>query len=252
MSSKKNPLTPLRQMTLNFGQKSSPKVTNVCKECGMIYHLNDKEDEQLHFKYHSSNKDTNILKYSTSIKGEKLVQEYTDGKCIVVEYGIDSHQAIQKALNVLDFVDSQLGINENQQEISFNQKSHRNIKPSSKFYLFISSITKKIVGFCLAEHIENAQKIAYLNKNQSTFTFSDENTQEKVKCGINRIWVASDMRRQGIASKLLDCVCVNFIYIHKLEPCQLAFSDPTEFGRKLARNYCKNDNFLIYNCLKND
>ena len=239
-------------MTLNFGQKSSPKSTNECKECGMIYHLNDKQDEQLHARYHTENKEASLLKYTSSIKGEKLVQEYTDGKCIVIEYGIDSHQAIQKALQVLDFVDFQLGINENQQQINSDQKPHRNIKHMSKFYFYISSITKKIVGFCLAEHIEHAQKIAYLNENKSSFTISDENTQEKVKCGINRIWVASSMRRKGIASKLLDCVCVNFIYIHKLETCQLAFSDPTEFGRKLARNYCKNDTFLIYNCSNND
>ena len=248
MSSKKTTLTPLKQMTLNFGQKSSPKTTSECKECGMVYQLNDKQDEQLHAKYHGENKEASLLKY-TSMRGEKLVQEYTDGKCVVIEYGTDSNQSIQKALKVLDFVDNQLGISENRQQNNSDRSPHRHIKNLSKFYFFVSSISNRIVGFCLAEHVEKAHKISYLNENANTFTYDEKSASEPANCGINRIWVASNMRRHGIATRILDCVRVNFIYIYKLEPHQLAFSDPTEYGRKLAKSYCKNDSFLIYNCV---
>ena len=47
--------SPLRQLTLNFGAKSSNLVqkTIECNDCGMIYNLNDKNDEHLHKKYHA-------------------------------------------------------------------------------------------------------------------------------------------------------------------------------------------------------
>jgi len=248
-------LTPLKQCTLNFGQKSSPKTSNECKECGMIYRLNDKQEEQMHTKYHKENKETSLLKYSC-LRGnnEKIVLENSHGKCIVIEYGIDSQNVIQKALNVLDFVDDQLGIGVGEKHLikeKSESSSNRSLKKFSKFYFFISSISKQIVGFVLAEPIDFAQRITYLNKNENTFTATNENQCLKAKCGINRIWVASNMRRQGIATHLLDCVCVNFIYIQKLEATDLAFSDPTEFGRKLAKSYCKTDSFLIYNCSNN-
>ena len=245
-------LTPLKQCTLNFGQKSSPKVNNECKECGMIYRLNDKQEEQMHSKYHKENKETSLLKYSClRVNNEKIVLENNEGKCVVIEYGIDSPQAIQKALSVLDFVDCQLGIvNEKTTKSQLNESSNRSLKKFSKFYFYISSISKQIVGFCLAEPIENAQRITYLNENENSFTTTNEDVL-KAKCGINRIWVASTMRRKGIATKLLDCVCINFIYIRKLESNELAFSDPTENGRKLAWNYCKTNSFLIYNSSNN-
>ena len=244
MSTKK---TPLKQLTLNFGQKS-PKTTE-CKECGMIYNPNDKQDEQMHSKHHSDKE--SALKY-TNLKGEKLVQEYPDGKVVVVEYGIDSKQSVNKAVQVLDYVDAQLGINENKSKLLADYSNKTSIKISSKFYLFVSNSSKKIVGFCHAEDINKSYKILYLNDNENTFSYDESSATSTAICGINRIWVAPCMRRNGVASRLLDCVRLNFIYIQKLEPNQLAFSDPTEFGRKLAKSYFKSDSFFIYNNCKND
>lgn len=48
MSAKKK--SPLRQLTLNFGQK--PIKTIQCQECGMIYNSNDRQDETVHQKHH--------------------------------------------------------------------------------------------------------------------------------------------------------------------------------------------------------
>ncbi|KAF9105580.1 N-acetyltransferase esco2 [Mortierella sp. GBA35] len=65
-------------------------------------------------------------------------------------------------------------------------------------------------------------------------------------CGINRIWVSSQHRRQRIASRMLDAVRDRFIYACKLETKDLAFSQPTGDGKALARQYLGTDRFLVY------
>lgn len=209
----------------------------------MVYDSDDKLDEQVHLKYHHE-KDR-ILNYSL-LKHEKLVHDYIDSKCIVIEYGIDSKQAIGKAIQVLEYVDSQLGIRYKNDNLLNEDNHNKKVKDQSKFYLFISCLTKKIDGFCLAEHINHAYKIEYTNNNQSTFTLN-QTKPIKALCGISRIWVSPNSRRQGIASKLLECVCKNFLYVQQLEPEQIAFSDPTQMGQHLARKFFNTNSFLIYN-----
>ncbi|KAG0265349.1 N-acetyltransferase esco2 [Linnemannia exigua] len=65
-------------------------------------------------------------------------------------------------------------------------------------------------------------------------------------CGINRIWVSSQHRRQKIASRMLDAVRERFIYACQLETKDLAFSQPTGDGKALARQYLGTDRFLVY------
>jgi len=229
--------TPLKQLTLNFGQKDREPIK--CLECNLLYNSNDKEDSQFHKKIHAELETT--LKY-TSLKGEKIVQEYPDGKCIVIESGIDSKQLINKSIQLLHYVDTQLGINE--------AKKQTNLKESTKIYLFVSNVAKKIVGLCMAEPIEQAFKIEYLNTNSSSFTYNNDSNSTGVRsavCGINRVWVLSQFRRKHIASRLLDCVRINFLYFKSLHLNELAFSDPTENGQALAKQYTQTDSFFVYN-----
>ena len=236
MSAKKKK-SPLKQLTLNFGQNST--IPNQCKECGLFYSTSDREDIQLHEKIH--NERENSLKYFAS-KGEKIVQEYYDGKCLLVEYGVDSKQAASKALQVLDYVDADLGIrSEIKSNLEFNQSNLNSIK----FYLFVSFSFKKIVGFCMAEKIHKAFKIKFLDEKSNSFTY-DEEAPEKATCGISRIWVAPSMRRNKIATRLLDCVRINFMYFRSLKLDEIAFSDPTQFGQALAKKYFSSNHFLVY------
>lgn len=246
--------TPLKQMTLNFGQK--PQKCLKCPDCGIFYNPNDKEDTQIHLKYHNENE--KALKYTANFKAEKTVETFPDAKCIVIEAGQDSKQVLNKALVLLNYVDMQLGITESNLNVSTMDEAdilikRMNIKDSTKFYLYISQTTKRIVGFCMAEHIDQAYRIMYLNDQQRTSSFTYDETQapEKVKCGISRIWVHPSMRRQKVASKLLDCVRLNFLYIRSLELTDIAFSDPTHFGQAFARGYFKTNSFLVYNSTRN-
>lgn len=243
--------SPLRQLTLNFGQKpckTSAKTTN-CKECGMLYDKNDVDDRKLHEKFHHDKEKT--LTYVKS-KDEKVVREYLDGKCVVLQWGVDTDKHLNKAVQILNYVDQQLGIlNDDRTKRMSDQKSACNIKNLSKFYLFVSSMTNRIEGFCLAEPLSRAYPIFYLNETKSTFSYDETGPGEKVYCGISRIWVSDQMRRKNIGTRLLDCVCANFLYFLPLEKNQIAFSDPTEMGQALAKSFTKSDSFLVYNSNSN-
>ena len=251
MNSNNKSTPPLRQLTLNFGQ-SAPK-TSECAECGMFYNPSDKRDTQTHNKYHRTQETSRnshaILRYTTPLKNERVVREYADGsKCIVIDESCDSQSALTKARQLLDFVDTQLGIIDPcSSNTSATTKKTTTRAETTKYYLYVASACKEIVGVCVAEQIEQAHRILYMNAHQSVFGIDEASGAVRAACGINRIWVASDWRRKGIASRLLDCVRLNFYYIYELEASQLAFSDPTQFGRLLATKYCKTSSFLVYN-----
>lgn len=59
---------------------------------------------------------------------------------------------------------------------------------------------------------------------------------------VSRIWTRADVRRQGLATFLLDSIC-------KFEgKCRemIQFTSPTPLGRLFAQTYTKTDNFIIY------
>jgi N-acetyltransferase len=237
------------QMTLDFGQKDLG--LKQCKECNMIYNLDDKQDTELHSRYHRQQ--DNILKFS-SCKNEKVVQEYASlGRCIVIESDIDPKIQLTKALNLLKYVDVQLGIRNSTQileEIDSKMQvsttlaqaplTSTNDGNSCKYYLFINR-SNRVIGFCLAEQLSKEYRIRKLSDE-----CDEENAFKSVICGISRIWVDKNYRRNKIATKLLDCVRENFIYFEDLKFNQIAFSDPTDHGKQLATSYCKTKDFYIY------
>lgn len=60
--------------------------------------------------------------------------------------------------------------------------------------------------------------------------------------GIYKIWVSKSSRRQGVASRLLDS-CLKEFNFSKTE---IAFSQPSVDGAKLAESYTRRKDFLIY------
>ena len=77
------------------------------------------------------------------------------------------------------------------------------------------------------------------------FTSSKESTPACV--GINRIWVLPEARRKSVATRLLDAVRSSLIYGTIVEKNQVAFTDPTPDGRRLAAKYVEREDFLVYN-----
>ena len=65
-------------------------------------------------------------------------------------------------------------------------------------------------------------------------------------CGISHIWVDARDRRQGVARALLDAVREHFAMGFDVPLDQLAFSQPTSLGRRLAVAYTGAEAFLVY------
>lgn len=66
------------------------------------------------------------------------------------------------------------------------------------------------------------------------------------RCGISRIWVAPQYRRHGIAAKLITSMRGHFLFGTFLSFDEIAFSSPTEDGKKFAASLAQRNDFLIY------
>ncbi|KAI4469033.1 n-acetyltransferase eco [Holotrichia oblita] len=111
---------------------------------------------------------------------------------------------------------------------------------NSVVFLYIKN--KTIAGCVVAEPKTEAYKIL------SSFEEIDVCSRETypIKCGISRIWVSQNNRRNGIANALMECVRSNFCYGYILKREEIAMSSPSELGKLFARRYFQTDEFLIY------
>jgi N-acetyltransferase len=66
--------------------------------------------------------------------------------------------------------------------------------------------------------------------------------------GVSRIWVHTDERRKGIATKLIDAARAHHIqkFGRVIPKSLIAFSQPTRDGKHFAVNYFGKKNFLVY------
>lgn len=111
------------------------------------------------------------------------------------------------------------------------------------------------MGLCLAERIWEAHPVKLdanprtdgtndsINGTSSTNGTGDVHRSSSVSVhdtldpaivGVSRIWTCGSARRRGIGMDLLDCVISNFIYGLDIPKEQIAFTQPTESGLRLA------------------
>ncbi|XP_024135675.1 microtubule-associated protein futsch [Oryzias melastigma] len=228
------------QTVIDAGQKHFGPVA--CSVCGMLYSAANAEDESQHLLFH--NQFVSAIKY-VGWKKERILAEYPDGKIILV-LPDDPKYALKKVEEIREMVDNDLGF----------QQVEMKCPSQTKTFLFIS-IDKKVAGCLIAEHIQEGFRVIeeappegsegekVMFERQRAWCCST--TPEPAICGISRIWVVSMMRRQGIASRMLECLRNNFIFGSYLSKDEIAFSDPTPDGKLFATNYFGTSQFLVYN-----
>ncbi|XP_062297615.1 uncharacterized protein LOC134002295 [Scomber scombrus] len=228
------------QTIIDAGQKHFGAVA--CSVCGMLYSAANPEDESQHLLFH--NQFISAVKY-VGWKKERILGEYPDGKIILV-LPDDPKYALKKVEEIREMVDNDLGF----------QQVETKCPSQTKTFLFISN-DKKVGGCLIAEHIqegyrvieepvpEGSEREKVMFERQRAWCCST--TPEPAICGISRIWVVNMMRRQGIASRLLECLRNNFIYGSYLSKDEIAFSDPTPDGKLFATHYFGTSQFLVYN-----
>lgn len=228
------------QTIIDAGQKHFGAVA--CSVCGMLYSAANPEDESQHLLFH--NQFISAVKY-VGWKKERILGEYPDGKIILV-LPDDPKYALKKVEEIREMVDNDLGF----------QQVETKCPSQTKTFLFISN-DKKVAGCLIAEHIQEGYRVIeepmpegsegekVMFERQRAWCCST--TPEPAICGISRIWVVNMMRRQGIASRMLECLRNNFIYGSYLSKDEIAFSDPTPDGKLFATKYFGTSQFLVYN-----
>lgn len=240
-----------------------------CPECGMEYLPSNEEDVAIHKRFHASSKGGLELK-KAFLEQTKVnrIWENGSGTCILVITANDGVAARRKTVSVLEIVTSELGAvpipedelwsssrvgvaaerkSKGRNEITTDgNKGARN----DRFKAFLYVHDQKCVGMCLAERIsqaypvlsaEEAEDAKEGNLQTESSSISVGSTAEKVLMGVSRIWTSSAHRRMGIAQTLLDTAADNFLYGMEVPKQQVAFSQPTESGGKLARSWFGRD-----------
>jgi GNAT superfamily N-acetyltransferase len=99
-------------------------------------------------------------------------------------------------------------------------------------HIYLAVYDSKIVGISTVKEQIEAQK---------------EEEKKIVRLGIQRLFVRPDFRRKGFARAMLKSI---LIMHHKGEMLSLtedvAFSTPTEDGRKLIKSVAGSDNFFVF------
>lgn len=197
-----------------------------CKQCGLVYSIHEVEEEKLHRDYHVS---LHLLRFKGWID-EDIVAIYpewgSDGRILRITESSHTRRH-ERLADILKIVDKELGF------------ASYVIPPTFVAYLAVRK--HQIVGLCLVVPLEKANKYIKIEG-------LDCCTKEEypAKCGISRIWVSPIHRRIHIATKLLNAAQQNTIFGEEIPLDMIAFSAPTEAGRKLAQKVTQIDNFLVY------
>ncbi|KAG2392583.1 hypothetical protein C9374_011308 [Naegleria lovaniensis] len=261
----------LEQLYMDCGQKSFTSIR--CSSCGMVYMNGDFQDEKVHNQFCKSFK--KLMKYKVSAK-DTVKEECHPYKIIAIHSKSPKNQQ-KKAENIIEFIDQ----SSLQCTLPFSIQTHT-------MFLYVNSDNDEIVACVVVERIERAHpafiekkdtienllmKDAKVNVTESekasiediilstasidsayddklSFFSWDDKICKRAVCGVNRIWVKEEHRRNGIASKLLDAVREHYVYGIHLEKSDIAFSPPTPKGAYFARVYCERSvneaDFLVY------
>lgn len=236
----------LKQLQIDAGIN----VRKSCSACGMEYVPSNSEDSDLHDKFHSMNS-VGIDLGKAFVKANASRWVYEAARCdegyVVIVDRKASPSARSQAKKVLDVVNKELSspvIDENQlwSQVEPPKRLRKNGKKeeTDRYKVFLHMKDSKCMGLCLAERIWDAHPVKldatqkkYGSEHHSS-SVSAEDTLDPAIVGVSRIWTCGEARRRGIAMDLLDCVINNFIYGLEIPKEQIAFTQPTESGSRLA------------------
>ncbi|XP_055528320.1 N-acetyltransferase eco [Wyeomyia smithii] len=217
------------QYQIDAGQKEYG--AQQCSGCGLIYSVHEPEEELIHENYHNSQ---HVLKFPgwTNEPVIARVPEWdVSGRILAVTIA-ESKQRLQKIFEVLSVVDRELGYIE-----------PCSLMMGSVVYLAVARST--VLGVCVAQPVQQANRLLTIEGIEGSIDCCTMETYP-TKCGISRIWVSPNFRCHGIARTILTVLKSHFIFGYPLSYDEIAFSAPTEAGKRLAESVTGRKDFLIY------
>jgi len=245
----------MRQMQIDLGNE----VRKTCTTCGMEYIPSNPEDAALHKKFHEMNATgVDLGKAFVKANASRWVYEATrfdEGYVVIVDRKA-TPSAKNQAMKVLEVVNKELSSPEIEDEVLWSQiepprhlQEKEGTEKVDRYRVFLHMKDSRCVGVCLTERIWESRPVASESgsdeKNSSVMV--GEETHPAI-VGVSRIWTSGASRRKGIALDLLDCVVSNFIYGMEISKDELAFSQPTASGKRLAQKFFEDEQtWHVYN-----
>lgn len=263
--SKPIPMPPGRPQATGGNWKKQTQLAyrqpdfKVCSLCGLMYAGSLKNDQALHVGYCRKVREGNQPKVDREVRLEKWRD--MDGKvhAIHVIEPKNDERWRRYALAVLDISYQDLGGPPVGDEKLWSEFDHSQAGIVPRFKVYIYSLDDKPIGLILAESIEeggqyHVGEVRYSKDGPVVPDPNDLNQQVyssldmalPVFACVDRIWVHTRYRRQGIATKLVDSMRSHFITNMPLRRHQIAFSIPTTPGYNFAESYCKDVDWARY------
>ncbi|XP_058459609.1 N-acetyltransferase eco [Malaya genurostris] len=217
------------QYQIDAGQKDYG--AQQCRECGLVYSVHEPEEELIHENFHNSQ---HVLRFGGWIN-EPIIAHVPEwdvsGRILAITIA-EGKMKLQKVNDVLAVVDRELGY----------------IEPCQLFMgsvVYMAVARSLVLGVCVAQPLQQANRLLSI---EGIYGSIDCCTMETfpAKCGISRIWVSPNFRGYGIARTLLTVMKSHFIFGYPLSYDEIAFSAPTEAGKRLAESVTGRKDFLIY------
>jgi hypothetical protein len=263
------PAKPKRMVQMQLDLASETR--KACKTCGMEYIPSNAEDAALHRKFHAMNVGgVDFTKAVVERLRKNQVWSGGDGGFIAVIGRKDTLALRNRTSDVLKVVNTELAAVPISDEELWSQtrapeaqhqgskaRSRSKAPPVDRFKTYLYIRNQKCIGACLAERIWDAYTVLAqddtssdtqqlpTDTKSSSISISAESSPAIL--GISRIWTSNQHRKQGIATRLLDCARADFLYGMQVEKGMVAFSQPTESGGKLARGWFgREDGWRVY------
>ncbi|BGP31124.1 hypothetical protein JCM10296v2_002888 [Rhodotorula toruloides] len=233
-------------------------ATLSCTTCALSY-ARTPEDMAFHAKHHKKVVSGCDWIAGDDAKGCTIVEEAVDwgekhgGKVVMVDYPLADAVTKRKLKDVLETVDTQL--------------SSTSLTPDqlaqSKIFLFVTP-QRKITACAVVQRITVAHQIVSTeakddvgDDKKDLLRFGEDQgaifcspTPSPTLLGVQRIWTSTSARRRGLASLILDHVAAKYIYGSPIprerRVDDVAFSQPTGKGQKLARAWTGSARFKVF------
>jgi N-acetyltransferase len=258
------------QLYLDFGQRSFG-ATKECAECGLLYTQGVPDDEEAHRRHHRR------VALGVRVRGsaaERVVAERPDGARIVCIRATDGAEPLRKLGEAKVLVDaalgsipiSRLGGGDGADEAGSSADAEGGLPADFRAFLYLEPSTSRLLGCAISHPLESAFRAepppqravaaaddpaaaaaaAEPSAGQPEGVMRHDGVPRPAMAGVSHIWTDSRHRRAGVARALLDATRRHFAVGLEVPIEQLAFSQPTGHGRRLAAAYAGTENFLVY------
>ncbi|CAN3367954.1 N-acetyltransferase Eco1p [Diutina catenulata] len=215
-----------RQVQMIFGgTPNNPTLISTCRECSMKYHKHVPAEVKLHKAFHDEATKGPMIRFTPAHRLEEWTQSGPSGRATVSAFVLskDTKSEVTLGEKIMKIVNSELGATDD------DDQWKNPTKKDSKAFAIVAD--KRVVAMVTTNAPSEGHWMVYRTQH-----LVPNQVNKTVRMGISRIWVCSSWRRRGLGSKLLDLV-QRFATEKVLSPHEIAFSQPSEAGRHLSKNF---------------